>query len=81
MNKITEIIPNNLPKHLQDAMDEGQFFNYVVNNMVPKSQLEELIEKSYFTVYVTEGEIDTVITVDDLRQFIIDHTILAKAKQ
>ena len=44
MNKITEIIPDNLPKHLQDAMDEGQFFNYVVNNMAPISKLEELIE-------------------------------------
>jgi len=45
MNKIIEIIPDNLPANLQAAMDEGQFFNYVVNSMVEVSKIEEFIKR------------------------------------
>lgn len=30
MNKITEIIPNDMPEWMRDAMDEGQLFNTVI---------------------------------------------------
>ena len=81
MNKLSEYIK----KRRCDRLDEWSMDCLAkdvekLEQSIPISKLEELIEKSFFTVDVAEDETDTVVSVDDLRHFIIDCTILRKAK-
>ena len=48
MNKITEIIPDEIPDWAKKAMDEGQFFNIACNIM---NALEEIIVMDQKSMY------------------------------